>query len=298
MTGIFEAKLAPSLRSHLAGIDLESLSRISAARLAERAIPNIGTIELVDSETFATKYDFLYISAFPKRPEREQSDLIITRLAAQFVGERQGLSSYRIVGIRDPMGDAIGAAQFSVLPIEGSQLAVPYLQYIYVRSENRRQDMSEVLHTMTLAAATADAKAMGGNTVPFTMFETDPPGYGESEESRAFSVLRARVHANGGAVTVVLERKGQQISPHVQPGLEVGDALLTVCWALRPSSVQTTKWKMEFLGVKLMKAYYQSLRDEGFPEENIKLAENMVEERCEGSNWRLMPLNEVKFHLI
>lgn len=47
-----------------------------------------------------------------------------------------------------------------------------------------------------------------------------------------------------------------------------------------------------------MKAYYQSLRDEGFPEENIKLAENMVEERCEGSNWRLIPLNEVKFHLI
>lgn len=215
MTGIFGVKLDPSLRVHLARIDLESLSRISTARLAERAIPNIGTMELVDSETFTTKYDSLYISAFPKGLERERSDLIITRIAAQFVGERQGLSPYRIVGTRDSIGEAIGAAQFSVLPIDGIQLALQYLQYIYVRIENRRQDMSEVLYTMTLAVATADAKAMRGKTVPLTMFEMDPLGYRESEESRAFSVVRARVHANGGAVAIVLEKEGEQISPHV-----------------------------------------------------------------------------------
>ena len=44
-----------------------------------------------------------------------------------------------------------------------------------------------------------------------------------------------------------------------------------------------------------MKAYYQSLRDEGFPEENIRLAERMVKERCEGAEWGLMPLDEATF---
>lgn len=297
MTGIFQPKLALSLRIHLSDIDLESLSRISSTRLFERAIPKIGTIELVDSETFATKYDSLYISAFPKRLERERSDLITTRLAAQLAGRREGLAPYRILGIRDSEGDAIGAAHFSVLPIDGNKFFIPYLQYIYVRSENRRQDMSEVLHTMILAVATADSRAMGGGTIPFTAFETDPPGYGHDDESRKFSVLRAKVHANGGAVAAVLEKVGEQTSPHVQPGLEVGDPPLTVCWVLRPSPVQTSTWTIEELGVKLMKAYYQSLRDEGFPEKNIQLAERMAEKRCQGSEWKLIPLDKVSFHL-
>ncbi|QDS68887.1 hypothetical protein FKW77_007698 [Venturia effusa] len=289
--------LSPPLRAHLVDIDIESISRLSTSRLAEKAIPKIGTIELVDSDTFATKYDSLYSASFPKRLERERSDLIITRLSAQFAGKREGLAPYHIVGIRDSDGGAIGAAHFSVLPIDGGQFVVPYLQYIYVRSANRRQDMSEVLHTMTLAVAIADAQAMGGRAVPVTMFETDPPGYGHDDESRAFSTLRAKVHANGGAVAVVLNKDGKQLSPHVQPGLEVGDSPLTVCWVLRPSPVQTTPWTISDLGNKLLKAYYQNIRDEGFPEENISLAENMAEKRCEGSEWKLVSFDEVRFHL-
>jgi hypothetical protein len=50
------------------------------------------------------------------------------------------------------------------------------------------------------------------------------------------------------------------------------------------------------VGRDLMKAYYQSLRDEGFPEENIKLAERIVEERCDGAEWRLIPLDQATFH--
>lgn len=298
MAGIFEPKLAKSIRAHLTGINLESLSRIPTSRLAKTAIPNIGKIELVDFESFKQNYDPLYISAFPKRPERERSDLIITRLAAQLAGERKGLAPYRIVGIRDASGEAIGAAQFSVLPIDGEIFAVPYLQYIYVRSENRRHDLSEVLHTITLAVASADAKAMGGRTVPFTIFETDPPGYGHDDATKAFSITRAQVHAKGGAVAIVLEKGQEQRSPHVQPGLEVGDSPLSVCWALRPNLAQVADWKVEEIGSALMKAYYQSLRDEGFPEENIRLAEMMVEKKCEGSEWKLIPIDQVTFHHI
>jgi hypothetical protein len=296
MAGIFEAKLAPALHAHLKGIDLQALSRIDAPRLASRAIPNIGSIELVDSNDFREKYDALYTKAFPKQAERERSDLISKRLAAESAGERDGLAPYRIVGILDARGEAIGASQFSVLPLKGGKFAVPYLQYIYVRSENRRQDMSEVLHTMTLAVAVADARGMANRSVPFTLFETEPPGHGDDEESRAFSVTRAQVHTKGGAVAVVLKRDGNEISPHVQPGLEVGDPPLSLVWAVRQSPVPGESWRIEDFGRDLMAAYYQSLRDEGFPEENISLAESMVETRCSGSAWALMPLDQIRFH--
>lgn len=295
MAGIFESKLSTALRSHIEGIDVQALSRIDSTRLANRAIPNIGLIELVNATDFENKYDALYIKAFPKRIERERSDLIFTRLAAQYAGERNGLAPYRIVGIRDANDEAIGAAQFSVLPLKGGKFAVPYLQYIYVRSENRRQDMSEVLHTITLAVATADAANLGNRTVPFTLFETEPPGYGDNEESRAFSRTRAQVHSKGGAVAVVLIKDGEQISPHVQPGLEVEDPPLSLVWAVRKSPKPGHEWTIEEVGSDLIAAYYQSLRDEGFPEDNIRLAESMVKERCQGSTWKLIPLDETRF---
>jgi hypothetical protein len=298
MAGIFESKLSTALRAHIEGIDVQALSRIDSARLATRAIPNIGLIELVSAEDFEKKYDALYIKEFPKQAERERSDLITNRLTAQFNGERTGLAPYHIVGIRDSNNEAIGAAQFSVLPLEGGLFAVPYLQYIYVRSENRRQDMSEVLHTITLAVTVADAKHMGNRSVPFTLFETEPPGYGDDEESRSFSRTRAQVHTKGGAVAVVLLIDGQQISPHVQPGLEVDDPPLSLVWAIRRCPNLETDWRIADIGPNLMTAYYQSLRDEGFPEENIRLAENMVEERCKQSAWTLIPLDAVDFHHI
>ena len=291
------SKLTSQLAQHLEGIDLQALSRVDASRLSSRAVPNIGSIELVSSTDFDNIYDALYVKEFPKRAERERSDLIVTRLAAQDAGEREGLAPYRIIGIRDEKGGAaIGAAQFSVLPLRGGEFAVPYLQYIYVRAENRRQDMSEVLHTMTLAVAIADARSMGDRTVPLTLFETEPPGHGDDDESRAFSVTRAQVHTKGGAVAVVLLKDGVEISPHVQPGLEEGDPPLSLVWAVRQSPCPGKEWKIEDVGRDLVAAYYQSLRDEGFPEENIQLAESIVEERCNGSEWRLMPLDKVTFH--
>ncbi len=296
MAGIFGSKLTTAVRNYLEGIDLQGLCRIDASRLASRAIPNIGSIEFVDSEKFDNKYNALYMKEFPNCAERERSDLISSRLAAQSAGERSGLAPYRIIGIKDSRDEAIGAAHFTVLPLKGGKFAVPYLQYIYVRSENRRQDMSEVLHTLMLAATVADARQMNNRSVPFTLFEMEPPGYGNDEESRAFSTIRAQVHTKGGAVAIVLERDGEEISPHVQPGLEMGDRPLSLMWALRPSPVEGGKWRIEDLGGNLVAAYYQSLRDEGFLEKNIRLAESMVEEKCRGSEWRLIPLDQVKFH--
>ncbi|KIW65659.1 hypothetical protein PV04_07899 [Phialophora macrospora] len=365
---IFIPYLTPSLSSlfsHLPPtISLDGLSRTAPTRLQKTALPNIGAIELVSSTDFETFYDPLYTASFPRRAERERSDLIVERLAAQARGERAGLAPYRIVGIRDLAGEAIGAAQFSVLPVpprrpkrpggqpqqlgqgeeqsnvvsaphedgdvRGSsaahafstfKFAVPYLQYIYVRAQNRRQDMSEVLHAMVLAVASADAAAMeledGASsslgaenllrTVPFTLFETEPPDHGDDHASRAYALERSKIHTSSGGVALVLRRpksresgpdeaEDEILSAHVQPGLEPADPPLTLVWVIRPSPTSTPNkdYDLTRMGKALIAAYYQSLRDEGFPEKNIRLAERILEQRTKGSTFELTPLADVK----
>jgi hypothetical protein len=53
-------------------------------------------------------------------------------------------------------------------------------------------------------------------------------------------------------------------------------------------------YDIQTVGPRLIAAYYQSLRDEGFPEPNIRRAEKMVEHRRKGSIFHLMPLADVK----
>ncbi|KIW91989.1 uncharacterized protein Z519_06971 [Cladophialophora bantiana CBS 173.52] len=359
-SSIFYPFLSPSLSAllfHLpSSTPLDTLSRTSPSRLQRTALPNIGLIDLVSATDFSTLYDPLYIHSFPRLAERERSDLIVDRLAAQAKGDRKGLAPYRIVGIRDHQGEAIGAAQFSVLPVpprkgrnsttgsadcgdddglpEGSKYAVPYLQYIYVRRQNRRQDMSEVLHTMVLAVAAADAALMDMEdaisssgvdpllrAVPFTLFETEPPDHGDDHASRAYALERSKIHTSTGGMALVLRRRRPRpssqdstrpkqqeqsataegeddeiLSAHVQPGLEPSDPPLTLVWILRPAPTATLgqDYDLTSLGKALVAAYYQSLRDEGFPEKNIRLAERIVQERCRGSVFQLMPLGDVR----
>jgi hypothetical protein len=310
-------------------IDIDSYARTPLARLQATALPQIGVIELVSSpETFTNLYDALYKSSFPRRAERERSDLITARLAAQAAGSRTGLGPYRIVGIRDKNGQAIGAAQFSVLSLplslplasslsatRGAIFAVPYLQYIYIRPSSRRQDMSEVLHTFVLAVAAADASTMAcmasasssslsttsstvSVTVPFTLFETEPPDHGDDTLSRAYAAERSKIHTSTGGIALVLRRRhgdNKILSAHVQPGLEPDDPPLTLVWVIRQSpNPASQNYDIKDIGKHLVAAYYRSLRDEGFPEANICRAERMVEERCKGAEFHLMPLSEVK----
>ncbi|KAF2716285.1 hypothetical protein K431DRAFT_289553 [Polychaeton citri CBS 116435] len=320
------AKCTPRLRSHIAAVDLDSLSRVAPARLRELAVPHLGSVELVSGPDYESLYAPLYESQFSGQ-ERERSDLIVTRLELEFSGQRDHLSPYRVVGVRGHDGQAIAAAQFSVLFLrEGDSgpgldgVAVPYLQYIYVRKQNRRQGLSEVLHTLILAVASADAKARlevegGGRlVVPFTFFETEPATAAAAVAGKAggkdvsgkvdVSKARAEVHTRTGALVLMLKRgDGSLVSPHVQPGLEVGESPLTVVWMLRPSpqfdfdSIRRDEARLTIIAEQLFEAYYRSLRDEGFPEDNIRLAERIVKARCskdhEKPRFVLLLLSEV-----
>lgn len=292
------SKLDGNLSILLQGIDVQAYSRIDESRLITTALAHIGYIELVSADAFDNFYDAMYISMFSKTGERERSDLITDRLQKEFAGERTGLAPYRIVGIRSHDGTAIGAAHFSVLMLKDEKHAVPYLQYIYVRKENRRQDMAEVLHTMILAVASADAAKDNGRTVPFTLFETEPAGYGDDEAARKVATQRIQIHSKAGAVGVMLKRQEAEdavvlVSPHCQPGLEVGEPPLSLLWAIRKSPAASSDIGIGQVGQSIVAAYYQSLRDEGFPEQNIRLAERIVAERCKGCEYISMPLSEV-----
>ncbi|KAK5163779.1 uncharacterized protein LTR77_010453 [Saxophila tyrrhenica] len=290
---------SPRLHDLLKNTDLQQLSRLPSPRLATTALPNIGLIELVSPQAFEKDYQPLYTTFFHGQ-ERENPSLITARLAADFAGQRSGLAPYRVLGLRDNAGEAIGAAQFSVLFLPatgtGAKYAVPYLQYIYVRPQNRRQDLSEVLHTLVLAVATADAEALGGGrTVPFTLFESEPTGYGTTEASKGTATERAEIHARSGSRALMLRgQDGRVCSAHVQPGLEVGEGPLTLIWAIRPSPAMLEEgWDVAECGKALVEGYYRSLRDEGFPEENIAVAEGIVGARMRGREFFGMALANV-----
>lgn len=294
--GTLFPELSIELAKHIGELDVWSYSRLPSKRLRETAFSNIGAIELAAADTFTKLYDELYVSMFPNPKERERSDLIASRLKDEFAGLRHHLAPYRIVGVRDHNGEAIGAAHFSVLLLPNHNYAIPYIQYIYVRKQNRRQNIAEVLHAFALVIASADGATNGGRTVPFELFETEPPGHGDTEEHQTIATQRAMIHTKAGAIAVMLRRAEDNalISPHVQPGLELGDSPISLVWAIRPSpAIKAIDIDIAELGADLIVAYYQSLRDEGFPEANIKLAEEIVAKRCANSVFLMMSLNDV-----
>ena len=101
---------------------------------------------------------------------------------------------------------------------------------------------------MVVGVPVADARKMRNRSVPLKLFETEPPGHGDDEESRVLSVMRAQVHTKGGAAVVVLDKDGEEISPHVQPGFEDGDPPWSLVWAVRQSPVPGKEWVIKDVG--------------------------------------------------
>lgn len=91
------------------------------------------------------------------------------------------------------------------------------------------------------------------------------------------------------------DKDGRITSCHVQPGLEPEDGPVTLIWVIRPSPDAPPDGQSDVneVGKRLIAAYYRSLRDEGFPEKNIALAEDMAARRCEGSEFVEVPLADI-----
>ncbi|OAG06586.1 uncharacterized protein CC84DRAFT_1257895 [Paraphaeosphaeria sporulosa] len=294
LSALLAPLLAPTLQRLLAPIKLSPLSRLPTSRLLTTALPNISSIELVSSSAFETDYAPLYTSLF-HGGERERPNLIVERLRQDAQGKRAG--SHRKV---------LGAAQFSVLLLDATEdaedvVAVPYLQYIYVRSENRRQDLSELLHTLVLAVSLASSPNPTKAKVPFTLFETEPPTHGDDTAARKTALERTSIHARSGSKALMLRKPPVSsdglpvyVSAHVQPGLEPDDPPLTLIWVIRPNPVhQGEALDVNKLGPVVLAAVYRSFRDEAFPEANIALAEEIAEKRRVMSEYCVMGLAEV-----
>ncbi|KAF2209334.1 hypothetical protein CERZMDRAFT_100536 [Cercospora zeae-maydis SCOH1-5] len=295
MRALLAPLLSLPLSDHIDGLELSTLSRVSASRVAESALPYIGRIELVDSDAFKDEYSRLYLANFDGH-ELESPSAIVSRLKDEFAGRRRGVSPYRIVGVRDHDGAAIGAAQFSTFLLRAEDVVVPYLQYIYVRPQNRGQMMSEVLHTFVLAVSEADARSRGWALprLPFTLCESQP-GFGRQEQ-----VDRAMIHSRSGSQALLLRRRGdgKVLSPHVQPGLGPEDPPTTLIWLLRACPRGEHTQCDDRLGRAVIAAFYRNLRDEGFPECNVALAERMVQARCQDCEFWTAPLSAVTADMV
>ncbi|KAI5371064.1 hypothetical protein Slin15195_G019370 [Septoria linicola] len=267
--------LDASLASIIEEVCFSTLSRVSASRLRASAIPHIGQIELVDSTAFQHEYSRLYTANFSGH-EREHPSHICERLEDQFAGRREGFAPYYIIGIRDADGTAIAAAQFSVLLPDSTRDVIPYLQYIYVRPQNRAQLLSEVLHTLVLAVAVAVTFARRDDSqlphVPFTICETQPE-----------ALERSKIHSKSGSQALMLKRRadGRILSAHIQPGLEPEDPPTTLVWLLRRCPGSESSSCSDELGRALVAAYFDSLREEGIPGKNVDEAESILEARYE-----------------
>ncbi|KAL5397064.1 hypothetical protein PMIN02_002658 [Paraphaeosphaeria minitans] len=298
--------LAPTLQHLLAPINLSPLSRLPPSRLLATARPHIHTIELVSPSAFATDYAPLYTSLF-HGGERERPDLIVERLQQDAEEKRTALSPYRVVGLRGERGKVLGAAQFSVLLLDLAHdaeevRAVPYLQYIYIHPSHRRQDLSELLHTLVLAVSMASSPNPSKAKVPFTLFETEPPTHGDDAAARKTALERTSIHTRSGSMALMLckppilpDGPPVYISAHVQPGLEPEDPPLTLIWVIRPNPAHHGE-TIDFnkLGPLVLAAVYRSFRDEAFPEANIALAEEITGKRRAGADFCLMELAEVR----
>ncbi|EME49072.1 hypothetical protein DOTSEDRAFT_67950, partial [Dothistroma septosporum NZE10] len=299
LSGVLSSVLDCGLRALIQHIDLTPLSRISPKRLAKTALPHLGCVELVSGSAYESDYDELYRSNF-QGGERERSELIVARLMDDTLDKRKDLTPFRVLGLRDPTRSAIGAAHFSVLFFEKNDHAVPYLQYIYIRPENRRQDLSELLHTLVVAVTMAlaiESGSIDAVKVPFTLCETEPAVRRDGAPQRAYAVNRSQIHSKSGSQALMLRRKadGRVISAHVQPGLDVHEPPLTYIWALRANpAVELAFEGGGGMGKSLISAYYQSLIDEGFPRENIAQAKRLAEARQQDdAEFCLLPLSEI-----
>lgn len=276
------------LENILKGTDLSTLSRIPTQRLTRTALVHVASIESVSGSIFDKHYKNLYESSF-HGGERERSDLIVSRLVDGFANVRKGLAPYHVIGLRDRFGNALGAAQFSILFLPHLQkaMAIPYLQYIYIRPSHRRQDLSELLHTLVLGMTIAEARRHWNGSrevdVPYTLCETEPPVHGSDKALQAKAKERAETHRKSGSIALMLrdpKKVTEIVSAHAQPGLEAQDSPLTLIWILRANPANgAIQSQDQRIAISLLEAYYNSLRDEGFPEQNILLAENMVHAR-------------------
>ena len=293
---LLRPKFDSSLKHLIGDVNLTTLSRVSAARLEQSAIPNINRIEFVDSPKFLQAYNPLYLTNFHGH-ERERSAIIANRLAESFAGRRTHQSPFYVIGIRGKDGKAVGAAHFSILVPE-SETVIPYLQYIYIREENRSQLLSEVLHTIVLAVSlvhhTSGLRNSATN-VPFTVCETRP---GRPKAAVA-AVDTMKVHAKSGSQALMLRSKldGRLLSAHIQPGLEMHDPPTTLIWLLRGSPASDSDLNedsLQSLGRALVAAYYKSLREDGVPERNVALAERVIEARYQRDcEFVQVPLSDV-----
>jgi len=277
-------------------------------------------IDITDPEKIAFQESMkLYEYAFPNDDEREETSLIFDRIKAMQNMTPELKKQYRdrrfhAVAIINDKNQAVGYAQFTVLPFGGEKdRVVVYGQYVaaadrefmkdkYGSSEHfRRKGVYGSLGMLAPLMAAMDAEQMEyKNGYDGAFIESEMVGQAEDPDEIRFTQVRLNIHAALGAKAVMLElENGGFVSPHMQPKLSEDSDPIQLLMLYRPDDYLTqdasaTVEMTKETAAMLENAFLDSLQSEGFNQQSIDEARQVLQDKLSRTKRALlMPVWEV-----
>lgn len=277
-------------------------------------------VDIEDPESVAFKESMkLYEYAFPNPDERESMELIAKRVKTMKemppeIKERYGDRRFHAIAIMNKKNQAVGYAQFSVLPFgDDKNEVVVFGQYIaaadcdfmkerYGSYEHfRRKGLYSALGILAPLIAERDADKMGYKNGYVGAFgESEMVGQAEDPDDIRFTEIRLNIHSVLGGKAIMLElENGGLINPHMCPKLSEDSNPIQLLMLYRPKdylsqpSGDTVEMDKETVQ-KLEGALLDSLQADGFDSDSIEEARRIFENKMSiAKHALLMPVYEV-----
>lgn len=275
--------------------------------VVERLPGRLGSIT-----SFSPKDAFrLYEHCFPNPDEREPIADIKARLKTYDRGATPDGAAFHAHAFADDQGRVVGYAQGSTVPTPSGEGLFYYWQYGCVADRAYMQDNygvdtnpreHGVLNTMHgIAAATLVAGAAKADKAPLAIvWESEPRGLGDDRDSIRFTDTRLGIHNRaGGRVMMGVDDEGRLVNLHLQPRLTADSEPIALHMMVRPLAYEEGEEKARGeLPVKdaeqLMLGFINNFRLEGFPEKDVREAEDEIKKRFQScQKVVLLPPGEV-----
>jgi hypothetical protein len=239
------------------------------------ASTKVKRIERLSSDTAAdiqTQAFALYEASFPSEDEREPVDLIKTRI-------EEKTFDFHAHAYLDEADKVVGYCQGSIVKTANPVAQVFFsLQYCCVDISFRGGGIMQLMHAVNCATLVACAKKLGCDPLG-VIWETEPAGLGEDDESRKFTKSRLIIHNKaGGRVLIGKRADGSYVNLHVQP-------------RLTPESSPIT---LHITAQAIMDGFLANFTAEGFAQADVDDAQQDVNRRFrESVSCWLLPCNLV-----
>lgn len=245
--------------------------------------------------TFKVRDAFkLYEHCFPNPDEREPIQEIKARVKQFAQSPSPDGADFHVHVFADAQRAVVGYSQGSVVPSDAGMFY--YWQYGCVadgdymkahakRDVNPRQNgVLNTIHGVNAATLNAAAAKQGVPALGL-LWESEPRGLGDDAASIKFTDTRLAVHNRaGGRVMMGVTAEGELVNLHLQPRLTADSEPIALHMMYRPLKYEEgDEQKRGELkksdAASMMNAWIGNFRREGFPEADVKEAEDEIRAR-------------------